>query len=206
MVHVGGAGHGDKPALRARLLAARRGRSAAFRAQADDALAAHLQGLLEAGTLVRGDVVCGYVPVGTEPGSLAALDALRFGGVRVLLPLTPSAAGPLDWAEHTGELTGAPRGLREPTGPPLGTSAIDAARLVLVPALAVDLRGTRLGRGGGFYDRTLHGAAVDAVLVGVVGDDELLDAVPSQAHDVPLGWALTPGRGLVRLGPGQIGP
>jgi 5-formyltetrahydrofolate cyclo-ligase len=70
------------------------------------------------------------------------------------------------------------------------------------PALAVDRHGNRLGRGAGFYDRALTWAAADARLVAVVRDDELLDAIPAEPHDVPMTHALTPGRGLIRLGRG----
>ncbi len=76
-----------------------------------------------------------------------------------------------------------------------------SASLVLVPALAVDRAGVRLGRGAGFYDRSLAMADPAARLVAVVRDDELVDSLPGEDHDVPMTHALTPGRGLVALGP-----
>ena len=63
--------------------------------------------------------------------------------------------------------------------------------LVVVPALAVDRRGNRLGRGAGFYDRALAGSR-PATVVAVIYDDELLDTVPAEAHDVPVHAVLTP--------------
>ena len=96
----------------------------------------------------------------TEPGSPELLDSLVRNGCQVLLPVvTPQ--GPLDWAAYTGvrSLRAGPWGLREPIGPLLGAEAIATAALVLVPALAVDWQGIRLGRGGGHYDRTLPLAA-----------------------------------------------
>jgi 5-formyltetrahydrofolate cyclo-ligase len=72
--------------------------------------------------------------------------------------------------------------------------------VVLVPALAVDHAGVRLGRGAGFYDRTLPLTHPSARLVAVVRDDELVDEIPAEAHDVPMTHALTPRRGLVQLG------
>ena len=76
----------------------------------------------------------------------------------------------------------------------LGSKTLD------VPALAVDRHGHRLGRGAGFYDRSLPLCDPGAALMAVVRDDELLDAVPSEAHDVAMTHALTPRGGVVRLG------
>ncbi len=144
--------------------------------------------------------VCAYWPVGAEPGSLVLLDGLVRRGCRVLLPVV-GALGPLDWAEYTGAeaLRSGPLGLREPAGPRLGCAAISTAVLVLVPALAVDRHGVRLGRGGGHYDRTLPLATPGTPLVAIVRDDEVLTSLPMQPHDVPVTAALTPGRGLLPL-------
>lgn len=70
---------------------------------------------------------------------------------------------------------------------------------MLVPALAVDLRGTRLGRGAGFYDRTLGSVGPQTRLVAIVRDSELVEALPADDHDIPMGWALTPSGGLTPL-------
>lgn len=145
-----------------------------------------------------------YIPVGSEPGaardSVPLLDALI--GVRILVPIA-RADLPMQWAEYRpGELVTAPFGLREPPPPWLAPESIAEATVLLVPALAVDRHGNRLGRGAGFYDRALTWAAADARLVAVVRDDELLDAIPAEPHDVPMTHALTPGRGLIRLGRG----
>ncbi|MBV8996170.1 MAG: 5-formyltetrahydrofolate cyclo-ligase [Pseudonocardiales bacterium] len=180
--------------LRRRVVAARQAVPLAVRAAEAAGLAAI------ALPVDRPATVCAYWPVGAEPGSPELLDALVRRGCRVLLPLV-TARGPLDWADYTGEsaLRAGPLGLREPTGPPLGAAAIATAALVLVPALAVDWHGTRLGRGGGHYDRTLPLAGPGTPLVAVVRDDEVLASVPAQPHDVPVTAALTPGRGLFTL-------
>ena len=142
---------------------------------------------------------------GSEPGSLAAVDTLAAREVVVLLPVARSdpdgAPLPLQWGRHRpGELVGRPvRSPRTP-GPWLPPEAVGEATIVLVPALAVDRRGTRLGRGAGFYDRTLPLAAPASLLVAVVRDDELVDHLPAESHDVPMTHALTPARGLTRLG------
>lgn len=180
--------------LRRRLVAARRAVPVAVRAAEAAALVATALPVDQPAT------VCAYWPVGAEPGSPELLDALARRGCRVLLPLVTDQ-GPLDWADYRGAnaLRAGPLGLCEPTGPPLGATVIATAALVLVPALAVDWHGTRLGRGGGHYDRTLPLASPGIPLVAVVRDDEVLASVPSQPHDVPVTAALTPWRGLLTL-------
>ena len=101
---------------------------------------------------------------------------------------------------HAGQLVTAAYGLREPAEPTLAPEAIAQAQLILVPALAVDRQGVRLGRGAGFYDRSLHLVAPGTRLVAVVHDDELVEQLPAEPHDVPMTHAFTPGSGLVALG------
>ncbi|MBF6436987.1 5-formyltetrahydrofolate cyclo-ligase [Nocardia cyriacigeorgica] len=187
-------GERDKHAWRLEILAQRAAVSDADRAQEASALAA------TAGQIVVGEWVCAYVPVRGEPGSEAMLDALLAAGARVLLPVT-GPPGPLDWAEYTGaaSLRAARYGLLEPSGPALGIAAVARASVILVPALAVDLRGVRLGRGAGYYDRTLAAADPAARLVAVVRDAELVERLPEEPHDLRMGWALTPRGGLREL-------
>jgi 5-formyltetrahydrofolate cyclo-ligase len=64
--------------------------------------------------------------------------------------------------------------------------------LILVPGVAFDLRGYRLGRGKGFYDQLL--AAVRGPTCGVGFDEQIVDAVPVEPHDVRLSCLLTPTR------------
>lgn len=187
-----------KEDLRKRLLAARRGTSEATRRADAEALSGHVSSLVAGMT-----TVCAYVPVGSEPGSLAMLDALVATGAEVLLPVATVADGvpqPLSWARYrAGELASARFGLLEPTGPVLPPAALSTAALLLIPALAVDRRGARLGRGAGYYDRTLHLRDPAAMLVAVVRDGELLDELPSEPHDVPMTHALTPASGVLAL-------
>ncbi|GAA4536608.1 5-formyltetrahydrofolate cyclo-ligase [Amycolatopsis samaneae] len=186
--------HPSKAEWRTRLTRARAEISPERRAADAAALAG------TAATLARG-TVCAYLPFGTEPGSVALLDALLTAGAKVLLPIVPPVPGPLEWAAYAGEDTlvdGRFRGVREPSGPRLGPRAVGEAELVLVPALGVDRRGVRLGRGAGFYDRSLV-FAPDADLLAVVRDDELVELLPGQEHDVRMRGALTPGRGVVRF-------
>ncbi|RAU96998.1 5-formyltetrahydrofolate cyclo-ligase [Mycolicibacter senuensis] len=188
-----------KSTLRARLLAARR----AVPPEVHDAEARALACYLEqfAG---GARTVSAYLPVGSEPGSTAMLDGLTRRGIRVLLPVvrteddgTPLA---LMWGEYRPEkLVPGPFGLLEPAPPWLPAQVLAEADLVVVPALAIDRRGARLGRGAGFYDRSLLLRRPQIPLVAVVRDTELLDELPAEPHDVPMTHALTPGLGVVAL-------
>lgn len=206
-----------KSALRARLLAARRALPPDVHDAEARALAGHVQQLA-----ADAHTVCVYAPVRGEPGSAAMLDALLQHRIRVLLPVvrteddgTPLA---LMWGEYRPEegqegrdgeagaagpgLVPGRFGLLEPVQPWLPAEALAEADLILVPALAVDRRGTRLGRGGGFYDRSLVLRRPQIPLVAVVRDTELLPddlELPAEPHDVPMTHALTPGLGLVAL-------
>ncbi|MGH3561676.1 MAG: 5-formyltetrahydrofolate cyclo-ligase [Mycobacterium sp.] len=197
------AGTAGKSALRMRLLAARRAVAEDVRAGEARALEKHLGELA-----ITGTTVCAYVPLATEPGSIAMLDGLLCRSLRVLLPVartTGSTTGDdvplaLMWGEYRpGRLETARFGLLEPAQPWLPAAALAEADLVVVPALAVDRRGVRLGRGAGFYDRSLVLRRPNAQLIAVVRDAELVDELPSEPHDVPMTHALTPGRGLIAL-------
>ncbi|WP_241178691.1 5-formyltetrahydrofolate cyclo-ligase [Mycobacterium sp. P7213] len=189
-----------KSALRARLLADRRAVTPAVHEAEAAALAEHLERLAGEAT-----TVCAYAPVGSEPGSTAMLAGLARSGARVLLPVvrteddgTPMA---LLWGEYRPEhLTTARFGLLEPPEPWLAADALAEADLIVVPAVAVDRWGARLGRGAGFYDRSLRWRRPQVPLVAVVRDAELLDELPAEPHDVPMTHAVTPGLGVVALG------
>lgn len=161
----------------------------------------HLPGLV---TGAHARVVCAYLPVGTEPGSEAMVARLRELCDEVLLPVAQLdfSGGhlPLQWGRYVpGTLVAARFGLREPPQPWLPADEVARAGVVLVPALAVDRSGVRLGRGGGFYDRSLALCGPQTRLVAVVRDDEVLDELPSEPHDVRMTHVLTPSAGVVRL-------
>ena len=178
---------GAKATLRTALLAARRDRPAAARATAADAVAAVL-----ADRLAEAAVVAASVPLPEEPGH-GRLPAALPG--RVLLPVVPAQGRELAWAEFDGTLATGRFGLLEPPGTRLPPAALAGADVVVVPALAVAADGTRLGRGGGYYDRALRHARADAVLVAVVFDEELVDRLPAGEHDRPVDAVVTPGGG-----------
>ncbi|MFE5708944.1 5-formyltetrahydrofolate cyclo-ligase [Rhodococcus koreensis] len=189
-----------KDAWRRRVLHVRKQQTIDDRDRASWRIADHI------GKVARpGQAVAAYVPMDSEPGSVAMLDALVDAGVQVLLPFTV-VNSPLSWALYTGpaDLSPAAFGLREPTGPDLGPGGLARADAIIVPALAVDCRGVRLGRGAGYYDRSLAMVDGDVPLIAVVNDAELVDALPDEPHDIRMTHALTPSGGLQALVPAEF--
>jgi 5-formyltetrahydrofolate cyclo-ligase len=187
----------DKISLRNRLLAQRREMGLAAALTAAVPVQATLVELIR--TRLPSTVTA-YVPVGPEPGGpdLPAVlaDALRPHGGRLLLPVLLND-NDLDWSAYAGDLVPGPRGLSEPPGARLGPGAITGADLVVVPALAVDPAGRRLGRGGGSYDRALARLTPGRTfVVALLHDGELVGAVPAEPHDHPVDATITPSAGL----------
>ncbi len=176
-----------KAALRARAARHRAGLTAEQRAASATALVRAVRALDPSRTAA-------YASSGTEPGT-AALLTDREG---VLLPVLQED-GDLDWAVFEGELVPGRRGTLQPPGPLLGRDAVAACTLVVVPALGVDRTGTRLGRGGGSYDRAL--ARTGGYAVAALHEGELHVQLPDEPHDRPVDAAVLPDRGLVRLRP-----
>ncbi|MEU0193361.1 5-formyltetrahydrofolate cyclo-ligase [Streptomyces afghaniensis] len=205
MSHIGRPGEPDKRSLRREFLAVRNRLTADDLRETSAALAGRA---LELPELARAGTVAAYVSVGSEPGTLALLDALRARGVRVLLPaLLPD--NDLDWGVYEGEGSlarvqhGGRMALFEPAGERLGPDAVTTADAVLLPGLAVDARGMRLGRGGGSYDRVLarlERAGVRPALVVLLYDSEVVEHVPEEPHDRPVHAVVTPS-GVRRFGP-----
>ncbi|WP_405728670.1 5-formyltetrahydrofolate cyclo-ligase [Streptomyces sp. NBC_01537] len=185
--------HDSKATLRADLLRVRRRLTADERQAAEQGIA---RSAMEMAELAGAGTVAAYVSFGSEPGTRALLDALHGRGVRVLLPVLLSD-NDLDWGAYAGasDLTRTERGLYEPGGERLGVDAVTSADVVLLPGLAVDARGMRLGRGGGSYDRVLgrlEGAGAAAARVVLLYANEVVDAVPAEAHDRAVDAVVTP--------------
>ncbi len=186
-----------KAQLRRRLRAERRTRSDQVGAD----LARELgMVVLEIPEVSTAGTVAVYSSMGTEPGTGPLREALREAGVRVLLPVLLEDDD-LDWVvDDGGPVPTGARLVPDPEGPRLGRAALAEADVVVVPALAVDTLGHRLGQGGGSYDRALARKAPVAVVVAAVHDDEVLDAavecLPSEPHDLGVDVVATPSRWL----------
>jgi 5-formyltetrahydrofolate cyclo-ligase len=129
---------------------------------------------------------------------------------RLLLPITATMTDgtplPLSWGRYRpGELAPARYGLLEPAGTPLPATALVQAEVIIVPALAVDRTGARLGRGAGYYDRSLPLRDPAARLVAIVRDEEVVERLPTEPHDVRMTHVVTPHGGVVALTRGVAG-
>ena len=195
-----------KDYLRRSIRAARAARSPRRREEAALALASVVDTIPE---VAEARCVSVYAARSTEPGTGPLLERLAARGVRVLLPVL-GAGLQRDWAEYAGAedlRQRAPGRPPEPSSPALGPEAIADADVIVAPALAIDTAGTRLGQGGGWYDRALLHARPGVRVIGLVFPDEVYDAgtrpLPRQPHDrtvdtvaTPEGWrSLRPGDG-----------
>lgn len=185
-----------KSALRLELRARRRG---AARPAADaERLADHVCALPE---VQRASRVAAYVSAPHEPPTTQLLDRWRQEGRAVLLPVVLADLD-LDWAlDDDAHRPGLLRAVHEPAGERLGVDAVRGADVVVVPALAVDRAGRRLGQGGGSYDRALARVAPHALVVALVHPDELVDGpLPTEAHDRRVDVVIT-AHEVVRVSP-----
>ncbi len=184
-----------KETVRSAVRAVRRTRSDRRRQEAAEAFADVLETFP---ALREARCVAVYAARPMEPDTGPLLARLAARGVRVLMPVLGSGLQ-RDWAEYAG-----PEDLhqRAPGRPPepgtehLGPQALAEAEVVVAPALAVDTLGTRLGQGGGWYDRALEHAAPGVPVIAVVFADELYDAavrpLPRLPHDRPVDAVATP--------------
>lgn len=139
-----------------------------------------------------------FVPTPLEPDFSLALDLFP----RALLPILVDEAGaalpgPRWGLWEAGQALVMPgRPPAQPPGPALGADTLKKADLILVPALAASPDGTRMGQGGGWYDRTLPHRTPSTPVVAVVFDDEVLapGTIPREGHDVPIDAIMTPTR------------
>jgi 5-formyltetrahydrofolate cyclo-ligase len=187
-VEVDGEVAARKTALRDQVVTARSRRPLLERQAVAAAIA---ERLLTWQPVRRAATVAAYASVGSEPPTGLLLERLLGLGKRVVLPVMRPDRD-LDWAVFDGDLVPARLGLLEPPGPRLGTEAVTTADVVLVPGVAVDAAGRRLGRGGGSYDRALGRVPVGTPVVVLLHDEEVVEEVPVAAHDRPVTAVVTP--------------
>lgn len=157
----------------------------------DDAGSRLVDNLLNAGAAPDGAAVSGFWPIGSEIDLRPLLRALAARGHAVALPVVVGPDRPLvfrAWREGDAMAEG-PYGIREP----LEIAPEITPQVLLVPLLAFDRAGYRLGYGGGFYDRSLAmlREAGRAVAIGAAWAAQETPAVPHDRHDQPLDWMLT---------------
>ncbi|MCC9195863.1 5-formyltetrahydrofolate cyclo-ligase [Arthrobacter sp. zg-Y820] len=161
-------------------------------------LAGHAAAVLP--DLVRpGSTVAGYLSTGREPGTAPLLENLLEMGYDVVVPVCEPdrRLSWCRWKPGTPLLPGLFPSVPEPAGPRLSPAELPDLNLLLVPALAVDRNGVRMGKGGGYYDRflsELRSGGNPAPAVGIVYDHELAPAGhwTPDPFDEPMDAVLTP--------------
>ena len=139
-----------------------------------------------------------FAPTPLEPDMSLALGLFE----RALLPILLDEAGaPLGeprWGlwEAGRALVTLGRPPAQPDGEARGAESLKEADLIIIPALAASADGTRLGQGGGWYDRALMHRSPDTPVVAAIFDDEVAEAgiIPAEPHDVPVDAIVTPTR------------
>jgi 5-formyltetrahydrofolate cyclo-ligase len=166
-----------KAALRASARSARRELTPGERRDASAAIVSRLRRLpdLRGATTV---LLYAALPEEVDVGGLVA--PLREAGVRTLFPRVRGDVLELVAAADLLTLTLGYRGIQEPVGPAIDPEVVDAA---VIPGIAFDLRGVRLGHGVGHYDRLLATVPGDRVRIGVCFSCQLVPQVPREAHD-----------------------
>ncbi len=135
--------------------------------------------------------VSGFWPIGGEANVMPLLKALGARGLEMALPVVPGRGQPLEFRQWQPDdpMDSGPFGIAEPKS----TAPVIEPDMLLVPLLAFDRAGGRLGYGGGYYDRTLAGlrAGKRILAVGIAYAAQECPTVPCGDHDAPLDWVLT---------------
>lgn len=171
-----------KAQLRSKILASRVGRESS-----NQALTANL---LELVSRLKVQRVATYLSFGTEPSTTDFISSLLDDGIEVIVPkvLTDET---LAWYKWDGvSATTSSLGMREPDESKLQAVSIQEAELLIIPALAVDRMGNRLGRGKGYFDRGLS-VLSDSKVYAVCFEDEVLESIPSEVHDQRVSGVVT---------------
>ena len=193
-----------KRRLRRSLRAARRTLSPEAQARAADALARHAL----SGPLAGARSVVGYLASDGELDISPLMDRLRRSGAQILLPRCRDD-GALELIEvEPGSrlLASGPGGLLEPAGEATPLARIALPAVLIAPAVALDRKGHRLGRGGGSYDRLVPDARARGwTVVGICHADHVVATLPTEPHDAEVDAMLTE-RGLVRPEPQADSP
>jgi 5-formyltetrahydrofolate cyclo-ligase len=177
-----------KVTLRRAMLARRKAAHQASAQDAARAVSAHVLDALE----LRGKKIAGYWPLGEEIDPRPALEAAARAGAVTALPVVAGQGQVLIFRAWTpGDvLDPGPFGTMHPNA----RAALVCPEALLVPLIAFDLTGNRLGYGAGYYDRTIAGlrAGGGVTAVGLAYEVQRVDAVPADAHDQPLDAVITP--------------
>ena len=190
-----------KTAMRRAVMAQRR---TAHGARAAAAVAAALAQRVAEAVPAAGSKVAGYWPLGDELDCRPALAALKAAGAEVALPVVAGQGRVLifrAWAPGDA-LESGPFGTSHPTV----RAALVAPNILLLPLIAFDLTGQRLGYGAGYYDRTVAAFRKErpVTVIGVAYDEQEVAAVPIDEHDQTMDAVITDSRTIWFTGAAKL--
>jgi len=137
-------------------------------------------------------IVASYYPIGSEIDPRPLAETFMCEQVKIGLPVLAGPNLPVTFRRWSpGDvLERGPFGVLEPTA----EARTVVPDILLVPLVAADRAGGRLGYGKGYYDRTLSGlrAAGSITAIGLAYDEQIMDGIAIEAHDQPLDWIITP--------------
>lgn len=200
----------SKSHMRRDIRSRRRATPVTFRTERDKRIQKNLMDHLSSLSASR---VAAYVPMQHEPGGRNLPGLLKASGLQVYLPrivsipdahargLSGTLAETLEWVRYEGETAVNARGIEEPVGN-AEPGVLPEVDVFLVPALAIDQHGYRLGQGGGFYDRALAQPGSYREICAIVDHEEFVSAVPTDEWDLAVNSVVTD-RGLNRFDAGN---
>jgi len=154
---------------------------------------AHSQLLIDYVWEQRFKTIACYISFGSEPSTNLFLKHCQLED-RIELYVPRVNGDDLEWVEFSAEQIKHPLGMSEPIGEATALTEVD---LMVMPALAIDREGNRLGRGRGYFDRALQSISPKKTIA-LVHDDELLTRVPRESHDARVDAVCTCGE-LIEL-------
>ncbi|MDD7465083.1 MAG: 5-formyltetrahydrofolate cyclo-ligase [Actinomycetaceae bacterium] len=179
-----------KQLVRSAIRTHRKERTEAARISAGEQIATHVLDFVKGSRCVA----C-YVSVNKEPPTRELCTQIADAGIQLLLPkLGPHLTR--SWGYFRGDAdleTMAPGRPPEPSGPAFDNSILADVDVMIIPALAVNSQGERLGQGGGWYDRALKGIGSHTKVAAIIYDEEFLrSALPQNDMDVLIPFVITP--------------
>ena len=140
-----------------------------------------------------GDVAI-YMSLPEEPPTENLITEVRKLNRNVWLPRIDKDS--LLWVKNPTEFNVGPYGIKEPKGSGVLAKELTELGAIILPALAVDVKGTRLGKGKGFYDRVLVHLNENVKRIVLLFDPEFILEIPKEDHDQPIHTIATPYRSI----------
>jgi 5-formyltetrahydrofolate cyclo-ligase len=171
----------EKQRLRQRMKGILHGMSPADRVTASAKIRSHLETW---SVWVQAEKACVFHPMPVEPGFLHPWPE----GKILIFPRVVGECLSLHLVLRSEDLVEGRFGVKEPAEEtPQVCESLD---LILVPGVAFDRAGMRLGRGGGYYDRLLQ--SYTGIKAGICFEEQVVEAVPGEDHDVAVDYLITP--------------